>query len=138
MGGLDFDTARGSRKAAPGIPSAGGFARHRPKLVVGVLVVLALLGGAYYQSRVSEATPKVVYTASLDEAMREARTPLLVNINTADSEELEELPGIGPSTAQEIISHREANGAFGSVEEIEAVKGIGPKTLEDLKPFATV
>lgn len=138
MGGLDFDTAGGSRKAAPGKPLAGNLARNKPRLIVAALVLLVLFGGAYYNSRASEAAPKVVYTASLEEAMQEAQAPLLVNVNTADVEELDELPGVGPSTAQKIIDHREASGSFTSVEDLEAVSGIGPKTIEELRPFATV
>jgi len=97
-----------------------------------------LAGGAFYNARISESTPKVVYSVSLEEAKREAQAPLLVNVNTADVEELDELPQVGPSTAAEIIAHREANGPFASVDELEAVSGIGPKTVEEIRPFATV
>jgi competence protein ComEA len=133
-----FDTARKSSRHASGKAQAGGLARHRPKVVVGVAVVLVLIGGAFYNARLSESAPKVVYTASLDEAMREAQAPLLVNVNTADVEELDELPQVGPSTAEEIVAYREANGPFRSVDELEAVPGIGPKTLQEIRPFATV
>jgi competence protein ComEA len=61
-----------------------------------------------------------------------------VNINTADVEELDELPQVGPSTAETIIQYREANGLFRSVSELEEVPGIGPATLEEIKPFATI
>ncbi len=80
-----------------------------------------LAGGAYYSSRASESAPKVVYSTSLDEARVEAQTPLLVDINTADAEELDELPEVGPSTAQEIVDYRRANGSFGTVEELSSV-----------------
>jgi competence protein ComEA len=132
-----FDTTK-NRKGAPGGPQASGLARHGPKLVVGVLVVLVLLGGALYNAHFSESAPRVVYTASLEEAMHEAQAPLLVNVNTADAEELDELPQVGPSTAEAIITHRETNGPFRSVDELEAVKGIGPKTIEEIRPFATI
>ncbi|MGI6216078.1 MAG: helix-hairpin-helix domain-containing protein [Coriobacteriales bacterium] len=49
----------------------------------------------------------------------------LVNINTATAEQLEELPGIGPATAQAIIEYREQSGGFTSIEEIQEVSGIG-------------
>jgi len=135
-----FDTSKKRRRptAPDGSQASGGLARHRPKLVVGALVVLVLLGGAFYNARLSESVPRVVYSASLEEVMREAQAPLLVNVNTADVEELDELPQVGPSTAEEIIAHREANGPFRSIEELEAVKGIGPKTIEEIRPFATV
>ncbi len=136
----DFETATTGRKSHPSgrLNSRSPFVRYRPQIVVCVLVVLVLVGGAYYSSRASEAVPKVVYSTSLDEAVAEANTPLLVDINTADAEELDELPEVGPSTAEEIISYRQANGSFRSVDELEAVPGIGPKTLEKIKPFAKV
>jgi competence ComEA-like helix-hairpin-helix protein len=62
----------------------------------------------------------------------------LVNINTADAELLQTLPGIGPMTAERIIQFRETSGRFSSVEEIQNVKGIGPKKYEKLKPLITV
>jgi competence protein ComEA len=61
-----------------------------------------------------------------------------VDLNTADAEELDELPGVGPSTAEAIMEHRRINGSFDTVEELEEVPGINPVTLEKIKPFATV
>lgn len=61
-----------------------------------------------------------------------------VNVNTASSEELQTLPGVGPATAQAIIDFRTENGGFTSVEDLLDVKGIGPVTLEDLKDRVTV
>ena len=57
-----------------------------------------------------------------------------VNINTADSEELETLPGIGPVKAQAIVNYRNVNGNFGSIEGLDNVEGIGEKTLEKISP----
>ena len=56
-----------------------------------------------------------------------------VQLSTATLEQLDALPGIGPVTAQKILSYREQHGAFGSVEELDAVPGIGPARLEQLK-----
>lgn len=58
-----------------------------------------------------------------------------VHLNSATLEQLDELPGVGPVTAQQILSYRDANGAFGSVDELDAVPGIGPATLEQLRPL---
>lgn len=133
----EFETSKKRREDPQKLPS-GFFARYKPQIVIGALVVLVLTGGAYYSSRVSESAPRTVYSTSLDEAKTEAQTPLLVNINTADAKDLDELPGVGPSTAENIIEHRRHGGKFRSVNELEDVKGIGPKTLEKIKPFATV
>jgi competence ComEA-like helix-hairpin-helix protein len=62
----------------------------------------------------------------------------LVNINTADSDLLQTLPGIGPKTAERIIEYRETVGRFKSIDEIQDVKGIGPKKYEKLKSLIAV
>jgi len=62
----------------------------------------------------------------------------LVNINTADVNELDTLPGIGPALAQRIIQYRETNGPFNDIEDLKKVSGIGDKRFEDLKDRITV
>lgn len=57
----------------------------------------------------------------------------LININTADLNELQQLTGIGPSKAQAIISYREENGLFQRLEDLLQVTGFGDKTFEKLK-----
>jgi len=61
-----------------------------------------------------------------------------ININRADSAKLQEIPGVGPATAQKIIEYREQNGKFKSIEDIKNVSGIGSKTFESLKEYITV
>jgi competence protein ComEA len=56
-----------------------------------------------------------------------------VHLNTATLEQLDALPGIGPTTAQKILDFREKHGAFASVDELDAVPGIGPARLEQLR-----
>lgn len=61
-----------------------------------------------------------------------------ININTADSTQLQSLSGVGPATAQKIIDYRQSNGSFSSVEDIKNVSGIGDKTYEKLKDSITI
>ena len=61
-----------------------------------------------------------------------------VNINKATVSELTNVPGIGASTAQKIVSYREENGKFKSVEEIKNVSGIGANKYESMKDYITV
>lgn len=61
-----------------------------------------------------------------------------ININIADQSQLETLSGIGPVTAQMIITFREENGPFSSIVEIQKVSGIGPAKFEKIKEYITV
>jgi competence protein ComEA len=58
----------------------------------------------------------------------------LIDINSADTKTLESLPGVGPSTAQEIVKGR----PYKSVDDLGKVKGIGKAKLEKIKPLVTV
>lgn len=65
-----------------------------------------------------------------------APTPLrpeLLRINQATQEELEQLPGIGPTLAARILEWREAEGPFADLNALDAVPGIGPTMLERLR-----
>jgi competence protein ComEA len=57
----------------------------------------------------------------------------VVNLNTASLEDLDGLPGVGPVLAQRILDWREEHGRFSAVEELQEVPGIGPSTFADLK-----
>lgn len=61
-----------------------------------------------------------------------------IDLNTADLETLDRLPGIGPATAAAIIEHRERFGRFSSVDELLGVRGIGPAKLESLRELVVV
>ena len=63
--------------------------------------------------------------------------PEKIDINTADAETLQTLPGIGEKRAADIIAYREANGPFRYPEDITRVSGIGEDTLEKLLPYIT-
>ncbi len=61
-----------------------------------------------------------------------------VDLNRADVNELESLPGIGAVLARRVMEYRASIGRFQTIEDLLAVKGIGPKTLERIRPFVMV
>ena len=61
-----------------------------------------------------------------------------ININTATSEQLQTLSGIGPAIAANIIAHRDARGGFAAIEEIMNVSGIGERIFENISESLTV
>lgn len=99
---------------------------------------VALYDGAQvYVPRVAQPipTPLVLFTPT--PATRSAQVPMagkLINLNTATLEELDTLPGIGPSTAQRIIEGR----PYATVEDLLRVKGIGQATFDKIKDLVTV
>ncbi|MEO5633588.1 ComEA family DNA-binding protein [Gaiella sp.] len=60
-----------------------------------------------------------------------------VSLASATLEQLDELPGIGPVTAQKILDWRQSHGAFRSVEDLDAIPGIGPARVEQLRGLVT-
>ena len=61
-----------------------------------------------------------------------------IDLNVANVKELQELPGVGPVTAQRIIDLREKSGRFHRVEDLLAVRGISQKKLDAMRPYVTV
>jgi competence ComEA-like helix-hairpin-helix protein len=58
-----------------------------------------------------------------------------IDINSANSVQLQEVPGIGPATADKILQMRKSYGSFKSVDDLLSVRGIGPKRLEKMRKF---
>jgi competence protein ComEA len=80
---------------------------------------------------VPRRAPPVAGSAEAGDAAAPASGP--VHLNTATLEQLDELPGVGPVTAQKIIDYREEHGAFSSVDDLDGIPGIGPARLEQLR-----
>ncbi len=63
-------------------------------------------------------------------------TPL--DLNSATPDQLEQLPGIGPSAAQNIVNFRTKSGPFRRVEDLLAIHGISQRKLDEIRPYVTV
>lgn len=87
-------------------------------------------GQKIYIPNTEDNDKKIEYnTANIENNIKEEK----ININTADEDELQRLPGVGASTAVKIIKYREENGSFRKIEDIQNVKGIGEAKYNDLK-----
>ena len=62
----------------------------------------------------------------------------LLDLNLATAEQLEELPGIGPTLARAILDEREKRGRFQSIDDLKGVSGIGEKRFADIRDLVTV
>ncbi len=110
----------------------------------GGLTLSADISAVNQASRVEDG--QKLYIPAKDEFTNESTTEdnettnnsRLININFANQNNLEEIPGVGPSTAKSIIQYREENGHFKKIEDIMNVSGIGEKTFENMKDYITV
>lgn len=91
-------------------------------------------GSQVYVPRVGEEMPPAPEPASAEEGEPSS----LVAVNTASVEELESLPGVGPSTAGAIVEYREAHGRFQSIDELLEVSGIGEAKLAQIRDLVTL
>ncbi len=103
----------------------------REIIAVGVLAIACGLVGPVTAEGPAQA-------ADREEARAPAQSREKVELNTADRMELEELPGIGPRTAERIIEYRTKNGQFEKIEELMNVRGIGERTFLRLRDFVRV
>jgi competence protein ComEA len=92
-------------------------------------------GERVYVPKVGEAIPVVISAAATDSSSAPAGP---VNVNSATTEQLDVLPGVGPATAAAIVAHRQQHGPFQSVDQLGDVRGIGPAKLDALRGLVTV
>jgi len=72
------------------------------------------------------------------QASAEGQNQEKIEINSATVEQLQEVPGIGPTLAARIIDFRDEHGPFERVEDLLNVQGIGVRTLERMRPYLEV
>ena len=102
--------------------------------------VALLRDGAYFYCPIpNEPIPETAINAA-GNAAGDAETGISypINLNAASQEELESLPGIGPSKAADILSYRDSHGPFSTLEDLANVPGIGAATVESLKEFLII
>ncbi len=92
------------------------------------LVIIALGMGLVQSAYAAANTAKPVT----------ATAAAMVNINTATSDQLATIKGLGPKKAQAIVDYRKDNGAFKSVEDLKKVPGISEKLFASIQPQVTV
>lgn len=116
------------------IDKAGGFTAEADQQAV-TLAAQLTDGCRVYVPREGETTTTSVATVTGGIPANGSVGGGPVSLNAATAEELDSLPGIGPSTAQKIITYRETKGPFTSIDQLSDVPGIGPAKLEELRPL---
>ena len=117
---------------------SGTTRKHVIAAVSAVVAAALMLSFGYYAGRrINRDEYAVFYSApARDDAVRAA--PGLIDLNTADEEELTRLDGIGPGLAGRIIRFREENGPFAHASDIMNVPGIGEGIYSKIKDSVTV
>lgn len=127
-----YSLPRGSR-VVDAVSAAGGLTAKAhadginlaAPLVDAVQVIVPRKGAAVVARPVTTPGAKVPATSGL------------VNVNSATASELDELPGVGPTTAKAIVETRLSKGPFGSADDLLDVPGIGPAKLAQIRPLIT-
>jgi competence protein ComEA len=105
-----------------------GLPRHAQLGLAFLLGILTLLLTQHAWKRLAPAgRPSELWPSSV------SASQYLVDLNKAPREEIQQLPGIGPTLAKRIVDDREQNGRFASLEDLRRVHGIGSATVETLR-----
>jgi competence protein ComEA len=107
------------------------------RLEDGQQVVISISGSALTTTPTPTHSPFTILT-TLTPLATSTLHVTLININTATVQQLDTLPGIGPVTAQSIVTYRLQNGPFQQIEDIMNVPGIGPATFDRIRTLITV
>lgn len=114
------------------VMAAGGLAGDADTSALNLAAVLSD-GEKIYVPRQGEVVAGQASSGAASGSDVGASSSGVININTATAEELDSLPGIGPSTAAAIVEDRERNGPFASPEDLMRVSGIGEGKFSKLK-----
>lgn len=118
------------------LEKAGGFTPEADEKVVNQAQILTDQALLYIPKKGEELKEETVITNNQGNTNLDSKEK--VNINTADSQLLQTLPGIGEKKAQAILEYRESQGSFPSIEALMEISGIGVATFEKLKDLIAV
>ena len=127
-----YELKEGER-IADAVARAGGATAKADTAAVNLAAPLADGMQVLIPSRVAGAAG----AAAAGPAAGGAATGARVSLSSATVEQLDELPGIGPVTAQKIVDYRAKSGGFRSVDDLDAIPGIGPARVEQLRDLVT-
>jgi competence ComEA-like helix-hairpin-helix protein len=99
-----------------------------------IFVTLAFIISASACAKLARDSTTVQYNLTASRSDKAS----LININTASSQELEKLPGVGKGIAGRIIAHREQYGAFRRPEHLMMVRGISDRKFRALREMIVV
>ena len=102
-------------------------------ILISVALILTALIVVFIIFSSSNVSPvSITYNTTINKTAQDSN---LININEADEFELQQINGIGPKLAENIIDYRNKNGSFTDFSDLLKVKGIGDKKLEDIKNY---
>lgn len=137
-----YELEAGTR-AFQAVLEAGGFNEEADQQAVALAAPLSD-GCRVYVPRLGEVpvgtvlTPTVSWAGISGGVSAGGTAGGLVSLNAGSAAELDSLPGIGPSLAQQIIDYRQAQGPFVSIEQLLDVPGIGPAKLEQIRSLVVL
>ena len=123
------------------VEAAGGLTENADLNQVNLAYIVEDGQKIYIPSKeeLEEITEEIIQNNAGNAVLEEINTEKgLVNINKADTQELQTLPGIGDATAEKIIQYRQEHGNFIIIEDIKNVSGIGDAKFESIKDYITV
>jgi competence protein ComEA len=121
-------------RAYDAVRRAGGLTRQADRVGVNLAARVVDGGEVVVPKRGAAAGTSVPTTSggAADDGTG-ADAPLSLDLNTATEQELEQLDGIGPATAANIVAYRDQHGGFASIDELDEVSGIGEARLASIR-----
>lgn len=117
------------------IESAGGATKEANLSKINLAYLLEDGTKLYIPNINDEDDKEYISNSSINSETGNSKKTLKVNINTAKSEELQKLPGIGEAMASRIITYRKENGKFNKIEDLKNVSGIGDTKFNNIKSY---